>query len=164
MVRTERNCIIDLLLFFLWVVSACVLICLVLLMNGFPSLISIYRVFFEFREVQPTIIVPEEKLPTLSVISLVVQAERQRYKSELKHVSKVWVLYNLQCSVHYLLSFYSTIITIPFYTEKEHATYPKNFNLEVCYRMLMTIVYLSCEHNRQGGFIFLRASPAVLSM
>jgi hypothetical protein len=41
---------------------------------------------------------------------------------------------------------------------------PKEFNLEVCYRMLMTIVYLSCEHIRQGGFIFLRASPAVLSM
>ncbi len=34
-----------LLLFFLWVVSTCVLICLVLLMDGFPSLILIYRVF-----------------------------------------------------------------------------------------------------------------------
>jgi hypothetical protein len=33
-----------LLLFFLWVVSTCVLICLVLLMDGFPSLIFIYRV------------------------------------------------------------------------------------------------------------------------
>jgi hypothetical protein len=30
--------------------------------------------------------------------------------------------------------------------------------------MLMTIVYLSCEHIRQGGFIFVRASPAMLSM
>ncbi len=34
-----------LLLFFLWVVSTCVLICLVLLMDGFPSLIFISRVF-----------------------------------------------------------------------------------------------------------------------
>jgi hypothetical protein len=34
-----------LLLFFLWVVSTCVLFCLVLLMNGFPSLIFIYKVF-----------------------------------------------------------------------------------------------------------------------
>jgi len=34
-----------LLLFFLWVVSTCVLICLVLLMDGFPSLIWIYKVF-----------------------------------------------------------------------------------------------------------------------
>jgi hypothetical protein len=34
-----------LLLFFLWVVSTCVFICLVLLMHGFPSLIFIYRVF-----------------------------------------------------------------------------------------------------------------------
>ncbi len=37
-----------LLLFFLWVVSTCVLICLVLLMDGFPSLIFIYRIFLFF--------------------------------------------------------------------------------------------------------------------
>jgi hypothetical protein len=36
-----------LLLFFLWVVSTCVLICLVLLMDGFPCLINIYWVFLE---------------------------------------------------------------------------------------------------------------------
>jgi len=36
-------------LFFLWVVSTCVLICLVLLMDGFLSLIFIYRVF-HFQE------------------------------------------------------------------------------------------------------------------
>jgi hypothetical protein len=35
-----------LLLFFLWVVSTCVLICLVVLVDGFPSLIFIYKVFF----------------------------------------------------------------------------------------------------------------------
>jgi hypothetical protein len=33
-----------LLLFFLWVVSTCVLICLILLMDGLPSLIFIYSV------------------------------------------------------------------------------------------------------------------------
>jgi hypothetical protein len=32
-------------LFFLWVVSTCVLFCLVLLMDGFPSLIFIYKIF-----------------------------------------------------------------------------------------------------------------------
>jgi len=37
-----------LLLFFLWVVSTYVLICLVLLLHGFPSLVFIYRVFFFF--------------------------------------------------------------------------------------------------------------------
>jgi hypothetical protein len=36
-----------LLLFFLWVVSTCVLICLVLLMDGFPSFFFIYWVFLE---------------------------------------------------------------------------------------------------------------------
>ncbi len=35
-----------LFLFFLWVVFTCVLICLVLLLDGFLSLIFIYRVFF----------------------------------------------------------------------------------------------------------------------
>jgi hypothetical protein len=34
-----------LLLFYLWVMSTCVLICLVLLMDGFPSLNFIYRAF-----------------------------------------------------------------------------------------------------------------------
>jgi hypothetical protein len=33
------------LLFFIWVVFTCVRICLVLLMDGFPSLIFIYQVF-----------------------------------------------------------------------------------------------------------------------
>jgi hypothetical protein len=37
-----------LLLFFLWVVFTCVLICLVLLMDGFTSLIFIYRIFLLF--------------------------------------------------------------------------------------------------------------------
>ncbi len=36
-----------LLLFFLWIVSTCVFICLVLLMDGFPSLIFIHGVFFK---------------------------------------------------------------------------------------------------------------------
>ncbi len=34
-----------LFLFFLWVVSTCVFFCLILLINKFPSLISIYMVF-----------------------------------------------------------------------------------------------------------------------
>jgi hypothetical protein len=37
-----------LLLFFLWVVFTCVLICLELLLNGFASLIFIHRVFLFF--------------------------------------------------------------------------------------------------------------------
>ncbi len=37
-----------LLLFFLWVVFACVLICLVLLLDGFRSLIFLYRVILFF--------------------------------------------------------------------------------------------------------------------
>jgi hypothetical protein len=37
-----------LLLFFLWIVSTCVLICLVLLLDGFPSLILIHGVFLHF--------------------------------------------------------------------------------------------------------------------
>ncbi len=44
-----------LLLFFLWVVTSCVLICLVLLMDGFPSLIFIYRAFLHLNW--------DEKLP-----------------------------------------------------------------------------------------------------
>jgi hypothetical protein len=36
------NCLV---LFFLWVMSTCVLFCLVLLMDGFPSLIFIYNFF-----------------------------------------------------------------------------------------------------------------------
>ncbi len=35
-----------LLLFFLWVVSTCVFICLIFLIDEFPSLIFMYRVFY----------------------------------------------------------------------------------------------------------------------
>jgi hypothetical protein len=38
-----------LLLSFVWVVFTCALICLVLLMDGFPSLTFIYKIFFLFR-------------------------------------------------------------------------------------------------------------------
>jgi hypothetical protein len=40
-----RNFVDCLLFFFLYKLCVCVLICLVLLMDGFPSLIFIYRVF-----------------------------------------------------------------------------------------------------------------------
>jgi len=44
----------SLLLFFLWVVCTCVLICLVLLMDEFPSLIFIDRVFHLKSNLQAT--------------------------------------------------------------------------------------------------------------